>query len=83
VAGEGPRDVVCLSDWMLPLEARWQEQSTARPMERLASFSRLISLDKRGIGCSDPVPLELRPAPPSGARCIRRSAGSTSAPSFP
>jgi pimeloyl-ACP methyl ester carboxylesterase len=57
VAGEGPIDLMLISEWHLPLDGRWQEPTVARPMRRLATFSRLISFDKRGIGCSDPVPL--------------------------
>jgi len=33
----------------------------ARFLDRLASFSRLILLDKRGTGLSDPVPLDRLP----------------------
>lgn len=57
VVGDGPMDLVLISEWHLPLDARWQEPTVARPLYRLAAFSRLISFDKRGIGCSDPVPL--------------------------
>jgi class 3 adenylate cyclase len=58
VVGDGPIDLVLISEWHLPLDARWEEPMLARPMSRLAGFSRLISFDKRGIGCSDPVPLQ-------------------------
>ena len=34
-----------------------------RPLRRLASFSRLISFDKRGVGCSDPVPFSILSTP--------------------
>jgi len=57
VVGDGPLDLVLISEWHLPLDARWQEPNLARALYRLAGFSRLISFDKRGIGCSDPVPL--------------------------
>jgi pimeloyl-ACP methyl ester carboxylesterase len=57
VVGDGPLDLVLISEWHLPLDARWQEATLARALSRLAGFSRLISFDKRGIGCSDPVPL--------------------------
>jgi len=33
----------------------------ARFLNRLASFARLIVLDKRGTGLSDPVPLDRLP----------------------
>jgi class 3 adenylate cyclase len=57
VVGGGSRDLVYLPEWSSPLEGRWVDPAASRPLERLASFSRLISFDKRGIGCSDPVPL--------------------------
>lgn len=56
VVGDGPIDLLLISEWHLPLDARWLEPIVARPLSRLAGFSRLISFDKRGIGCSDPVP---------------------------
>jgi len=55
VSGQGPPDIVFASNWDLPLEARWQEPRIAGPLRRLASFSRLIGFDKRGVGCSDPT----------------------------
>jgi class 3 adenylate cyclase len=39
----------------------WEEPRVARFLDRLASFSRLILLDKRGTGLSDPVPLDRLP----------------------
>jgi class 3 adenylate cyclase len=39
----------------------WEEPSYARFLTRLASFSRLITFDKRGTGLSDPVPLDRLP----------------------
>ena len=43
------------------LEHLWEEPSIARFLRGLASFSRLILLDKRGTGLSDPVPLDELP----------------------
>ena len=37
------------------LEVFWEEPSVARYLSRLASFSRLIVFDKRGVGMSDHV----------------------------
>lgn len=56
--GDGERDVVLLDGWVSPLEGRWDQPVVARNLERLASFSRLISFDKRGIGLSDRVALD-------------------------
>jgi pimeloyl-ACP methyl ester carboxylesterase len=41
---------------MSHLERMWEEPSEARFYRRLASFSRLILFDKRGIGLSDRIP---------------------------
>jgi class 3 adenylate cyclase len=61
VVGEGPPDLVLVSTWFSHLEARWDFPGFAYYLGRLASFSRLISFDKRGIGLSDPVSLERLP----------------------
>ena len=55
VIGEGDIDVVYVPGWVSHLDLYWEEPSAARFMRRLASFSRLIVFDKRGIGMSDPV----------------------------
>jgi class 3 adenylate cyclase len=57
VSGAGPLDLVFIPDWVTNLEVMREEPSIARFFDRLASFSRLICLDKRGSGLSDPVPL--------------------------
>ena len=56
VVGEGERDLVLVSSWFSHLEARWDIPSFAHYLRRLASFGRLISFDKYGMGLSDPVP---------------------------
>ncbi len=61
VAGEGPVDLVFVHGWISHIEHLWEEPSLARLLNRLASFSRLILLDKRGTGLSDPVPLDKLP----------------------
>jgi len=53
--GEGPIDVVLVHGWVSHLELNWEEPSIARFLERIASFSRLITFDKRGTGLSDRV----------------------------
>ncbi len=57
VVGDGPFDLVLLEQWFSNVDALWQLEPLARFVERLASFSRVILLDKRGTGVSDPVPL--------------------------
>ena len=54
----------------------------ARLLNRLASFSRLILLDKRGTGLSDPVPLDKLPTLEErmdDLRAVMDAAGSTRA----
>lgn len=55
VVGEGPADLVLVPGWISHLEHQWEDPAHARFLERLASFSRLISFDKRGTGLSDRV----------------------------
>jgi class 3 adenylate cyclase len=55
--GEGPIDVLFVDQWWSNVDAQWDVPPLARMLERVASFSRLILLDKRGTGLSDPVPL--------------------------
>jgi class 3 adenylate cyclase len=54
--GEGDIDVVFISGWASHVAGMWEGRWLARPLQRLASFSRLIVFDKRGTGLSDPVP---------------------------
>jgi pimeloyl-ACP methyl ester carboxylesterase len=55
VVGEGPLDLVFVMGWTSNVEAMWEEPDLARFLSRLASFSRLILFDKRGVGLSDRV----------------------------
>jgi pimeloyl-ACP methyl ester carboxylesterase len=56
VVGEGPGDLVYASGIWSNLELMWEEPTWARFLERLASFSRLILFDMRGVGLSDRGP---------------------------
>ena len=56
VVGEGPIDLVYVPSWVSQIEHYWEQPRVARYFRRLASFSRLIMFDRRGIGLSDPVP---------------------------
>jgi len=58
VIGDGPLDLVFMSAWFSHVDGRWEEASFARMLRRLASFSRLIVFDKRGVGASDPLPAD-------------------------
>jgi class 3 adenylate cyclase len=57
VTGSGDIDIVFTPDWVTNLEVQREEPTVARFLDRLASFGRLIFLDKRGSGLSDPVPV--------------------------
>ncbi len=61
VTGEGPLDLVLVPGWISHLEAAWEQPRLVRSFRRLASFSRLILIDKRGTGLSDPVPPQSLP----------------------
>ena len=55
VVGEGPRDLLLTTGWVLSMESIWDDPAYAGFIERLASFSRVILWDKRGTGLSDRV----------------------------
>ena len=55
VVGDGPIDLVYMPPWLSNLDWQWEHPLHARYLERLASFSRLIVIDRRGWGCSDRV----------------------------
>jgi pimeloyl-ACP methyl ester carboxylesterase len=57
VLGSGPPDLLVVqSGPNSHVDHSWMEPSLARFIRRLASFSRLILYDNRGVGLSDPVP---------------------------
>jgi pimeloyl-ACP methyl ester carboxylesterase len=55
VVGDGPLDLVLVPGWISHIEHQWEDPAHAHFLERLASFSRLITFDKRGTGLSDRV----------------------------
>ena len=55
VVGEGSQNLVLVPGWVSHIEYAWEEPSFSRFLRRLASFSRLILLDRRGTGLSDRV----------------------------
>ena len=58
VFGEGPVDLVFVTQWGTNIDNYWDEPTAARYLDRLASFSRVILFDKRGTGVSDQVPMD-------------------------
>ena len=55
VLGSGPVDLVLVPGWVSNIECFWDDPAYVRFLETLASFSRLITFDKRGTGMSDRV----------------------------
>jgi len=53
VVGDGPIDLVYVQGAVSDVEMMWECPQAAAFMERLASWSRLITIDRRGVGMSD------------------------------
>jgi hypothetical protein len=64
VIGNGPFDLIFVPGFVSNVEHLWEVPGVPAILERFASYSRLITWDKRGTGLSDPVlrvpPLEER-----------------------
>lgn len=61
VFGEGPIDIVFVPGFISHIEYAWKEPLMARFLRRLATFSRVITFDKRGMGLSDRDPHDATP----------------------
>jgi pimeloyl-ACP methyl ester carboxylesterase/class 3 adenylate cyclase len=83
VVGDGPIDLVYTPGIWSNLEIMWEWPAWARYLNRLASFSRLILFDMRGVGLSDrgpePPVLELQM---DDVRAVMDAAGSDTAAIF-
>jgi class 3 adenylate cyclase len=55
VFGEGDLDLVLVLGFTTHVELAWEYEPSARFLEGLASFARVITFDRRGSGLSDPV----------------------------
>lgn len=53
VFGDGPRDVIMVPGWSSQIEIWWENSAIVRSFERMASYSRVVTFDKRGTGLSD------------------------------
>jgi class 3 adenylate cyclase/pimeloyl-ACP methyl ester carboxylesterase len=85
VLGSGPFDLVFVHGWVSHLDLQWEEPHLAAFLNRLASFARLIILDKRGTGLSDRVALSELPTLEErmdDLRAVMDAAGSESASVF-
>ena len=59
VTGDGPVDLILLLGGISHVEFLWEEPALARYFEGLARFTRLILMDRRGVGLSDPLTHEM------------------------
>jgi class 3 adenylate cyclase len=55
VVGDGPNDLVYVPGWSSRLEMSWEQPLDARFLRSLAASTRLILVDRRGSGRSDPL----------------------------
>src|SRR5882757_9621579 len=84
VVGDGP-DLLFVPTPTFPIDLLWDEPTVAAHLHRLASFSRLILTDLLGVGSSDGVPPNDRPAMQSwtdGLVAVLDAAGSECASIF-
>lgn len=83
VVGDGPTDLLFFGPPLSHIELAWHEPKIAAFYQGLASFSRLILFDKRGVGMSDPVTQAATLAQcMDDARAVMDAAGSPSAVMF-
>ena len=62
VVGEGPPNLVVVSSGPgSHMDHQWREPHAVHWLRRTASFSRLVMYDNRGVGLSDPVPIDAVP----------------------
>jgi class 3 adenylate cyclase/pimeloyl-ACP methyl ester carboxylesterase len=52
--GSGPTDITFVTNWITNIEVIWDEPAARRYLERLGTIGRVIFIDKRGTGISDP-----------------------------
>jgi pimeloyl-ACP methyl ester carboxylesterase len=53
IVGEGPVDLVHIAGWAQTVEGIWDLPMAERFYRRLASFARVVLVDRRGTGLSD------------------------------
>lgn len=62
VFGAGPTDILYLPGFITHVEIIWENRGLAEFLRGLASFARVISVDRRGVGLSDRLsPADLPP----------------------
>jgi class 3 adenylate cyclase len=55
VEGSALLDLVWIPPWISQVEYLWSEESLSAVLDRVTTFARLISFDRRGSGLSDPL----------------------------
>jgi class 3 adenylate cyclase/pimeloyl-ACP methyl ester carboxylesterase len=80
--GEGTVDLVVLPDGFMTIDAIAELPAYARFRDRLASFSRTILFDRRGLGLSDPVSAGTSPTLEDWAEDLNAVADAASANSL-
>ena len=76
VVGEGPADVVWVAGSITHLDVMWEHPSYRHFCEQLASFSRLILFDKRGMGLSERMRVGTLEERMDDVRAVMDAAGS-------
>jgi pimeloyl-ACP methyl ester carboxylesterase len=79
VVGDGPIDLVFVAGAITNLDILWENPDYRRFCERLASFTRLILFDKRGMGLSDRVRIGTLEERMDDVRAVMDAAGSEAA----
>jgi len=79
VLGDGPIDLVFVQGVLTHLRVGWEYAGFRRFCEQLASFSRLILFDKRGMGMSDRVAVGTLEDRMDDVRAVMDAAGSVRA----
>jgi pimeloyl-ACP methyl ester carboxylesterase len=76
VLGDGPADLVYVQGAFTHLDVMWELPAFRRFCEQLASFTRLILFDKRGMGLSDRVAAGTLEERMDDVRAVMDAAGS-------
>jgi class 3 adenylate cyclase len=80
--GEGPIDLVFVSGAVSNLQLAWDRPEYVAFERRLASFSRLVTFDRRGVGISDRVARSSLEEQMDDVRAVMDAAGSERAALF-
>lgn len=61
VLGDGPVDILFTSGFFGSFDIEWEEPAHRLFFQQMARFARVIRFDQRGVGASDPVPVDAPP----------------------